>query len=78
MKLILTFPTGQVATIDEGDTWQCDDKNVERFLNILNEMEGGQGYLPHPYLEVAKMVAARRNAKLEFEGEPAGEPGAIH
>jgi|GEM_PF-3040807 len=78
MKLILTFPTGEVATIESGDEWQSTNPNVAKVLNSMNRTEGALEFLPHPYLEVAKQAAQEFGAQLDFEGHSERRPGAIY
>lgn len=82
MKLILTFPNGDTASIETGD-WQSANPDLATLLNFHNRSVGPASYLPHPYLHVAELIVQQYDAKLTTEGDQADDdepvnPEAIH
>lgn len=67
MKLTLTFPGGQTATIEDGG-WQSDNATIAAALNAQNVGMGPRSYLPHPYLHVAELYVGN-GAVLTTSGE---------
>ena len=76
MKLTIKLPDGRTATI-ERDKWESDPR-LAVYCTVATAGEA-RPYLPHPYLEAAKGVAAQLGTELEIEGAaPASKPGTIH
>jgi hypothetical protein len=77
MKLTITLPDGRTATVD-GTKWSSADPRLATYCTIATATEAAS-YLPHPFLESAKRLAAELGGTLEIEGA-ASEPkeGEIH
>ena len=66
MKLTIKLPDGRTATI-ERDKWESADPRLAVYCTISTAGEA-RSYLPHPFLEAAKRLAAKLGGKLEIEG----------
>ena len=77
MKLTITLADGRKAWTERG-TWSSADPGFATYCTIYTSKEAAS-YLPHPFLESAKRLAAQLGGTLEIAGavtEP--KPGGIH
>lgn len=77
MKLTITLKDGRKAWTERGD-WSSTDPGFATYCTIFTSREAAS-YLPHPFLESAKRLAAELGGTLEIEGAVnSGKPGDIH
>jgi len=77
MKLKITLPDGRTATA-EGTKWASADSRLATYCTIATAEEAAS-YLPHPFLEASKRLAAKLGGTLEILGAaPSSKPGTIH
>ena len=73
MKITLTLPDGQTATIADSK-WESPNPQRAALLDSLTVGKGGASYLPHPMLAVAEDAAAFLNASIDIEDAPEMDP----
>lgn len=77
MKLTIRLPDGKTATAD-GTKWESADPRLAVYCTIATAGEAAS-YLPHPFLEAAKRLAAELGGELEIIGSvTGGKPGEIN